>query len=144
MVRLFRVSPLAHLRVVEMSRFVSDINQPSLPLFFCLFLSYGHFTCILFHKFSRQLSAFSLCSPSLISALLVNYISLSKSLPKWFQRPGVFGVRCDPCRGRKGSWKMRYPLVVACWGQHISLALTSLRRMVGLSRPNQSAGRVEL
>ena len=54
---------------------VLDINQPSLPtpftLFLCLFLSYGPFTCISFHKFSRQLSAFSLCSPTLISALLV-------------------------------------------------------------------------
>ena len=54
---------------------VLDINQPSLPtlftLFLCLFLSYGPFTCIWFHKFSRQLCLFSLCSFSLISALLV-------------------------------------------------------------------------
>ena len=54
---------------------VLDINQPSLAthftLFLCLFLSYGPFTCISFHKFFRQLSVFSLCSPSLISALLV-------------------------------------------------------------------------
>ena len=39
--------------------FVLDINQPSLPtpftLFLCLFLSHGPFTCISFHKFSRQL-----------------------------------------------------------------------------------------
>ena len=35
---------------------------------FCL---YGPFNCISFHKSSRQLSAFSLCSPSLISDLLV-------------------------------------------------------------------------
>ena len=35
---------------------------------FCL---YGPFTCILFHEFSWQLSAFSLCSSGLISALLV-------------------------------------------------------------------------
>ena len=55
--------------------YVLDINQLSLPtrftLFLCLFLSYGPFTCISFHKFSRQLSVFSVCSPSLISALLV-------------------------------------------------------------------------
>ena len=42
---------------------VLDINQASLPtpfiLFLCLFLSYGPFTCISFHKFSRQLSVFS-------------------------------------------------------------------------------------
>ena len=53
---------------------VLDINQASLPtpfiLFLCLFLSYGPFTCISFHKFSRQLSVSSLCSPSLISASL--------------------------------------------------------------------------
>ena len=45
---------------------VLDINQPRLPtpftLFFCLFLSYGPFTCISFYKISRQLSVFSLCS----------------------------------------------------------------------------------
>ena len=35
---------------------------------FCL---YGPFNCISFHKFSRQLSAFSLCSSGLIFALLV-------------------------------------------------------------------------
>ena len=35
---------------------------------FCL---YGPFNCILFHKFSRQLSVFSLCSCGLSSALLV-------------------------------------------------------------------------
>ena len=34
---------------------------------FCL---YGPFNCISFHKFSRQLSAFSLCSSSLISAFI--------------------------------------------------------------------------
>ena len=69
---------------------VLDINQPSLPtpftLFLYLFLSYGPFICISFHKFSRQLSAFSLCSSDLISALFspVNYISRSESLPNLF------------------------------------------------------------
>ena len=37
-------------------------------VYFCL---YGPFNCISFHKFSWQLSAFSPCSYSLISALLV-------------------------------------------------------------------------
>ena len=38
----------------------------------CVYLClYGPFTCILFHKFSRQLSAFSLCSSSNISGFLV-------------------------------------------------------------------------
>ena len=125
---------------------VLDINQPSLPtpftLFLCLFLCYGPFTCISFHKFSRQLSVFPLCSPSLISALLfLSIISLSKRLPKWFHRPGVLTMLCDPWWGRKGSWRLRYPLAAACWGQHISLTRTSLRRVVGLARPNQSAGR---
>ena len=58
---------------------VCDINQPSLPtpFFYFLFCScvyfclYGPFNCIPFHKFSRQLSAFSLCSSGLTSALLV-------------------------------------------------------------------------
>ena len=68
-----RWSPRAHLHVVKMLRFMSDINQPSLPLFcscvyFCL---YGPFNRISFHKFSRQLSVFLLCSCSVISALLV-------------------------------------------------------------------------
>ena len=36
----------------------------------CFYL-YGPSNCISFHKFSRQLSAFSFCSPGLISALLV-------------------------------------------------------------------------
>ena len=75
--------------------YVLDINQPSLPtaftLFLCLFLSYGPFNCISFHKSSRQLFAFSLCSPSLISALLdlsTIYLFLKVSLngfrvPQW-------------------------------------------------------------
>ena len=45
------------------------------PLFlFCscvCFCLYGPFNCISFYKFSRQLSAFSLCSSGFISALLV-------------------------------------------------------------------------
>ena len=41
-------------------------------LFLCLFHSvYGPFNYISYHEFSRQLSAFSLCSSGLISALLV-------------------------------------------------------------------------
>ena len=63
---------------------MSDINQPCLSTpffwyiyFFFLFRShvyfclYGPFNCISFHKFSWQLSIFSLCSSGLISALLV-------------------------------------------------------------------------
>ena len=37
-------------------------------VYFCL---HGPFNCISFHKISRELSAFSLCSSGLISALLV-------------------------------------------------------------------------
>ena len=56
--------------------YVSDINQPSFALSFlfssCVcFCLYGPFNCISYHTFSRQLSAFSLCSSGLISALLV-------------------------------------------------------------------------
>ena len=51
-------------------------------LFLCLFLSYGPFNCISFHKFSQQLSAFSLYSSRLISALLVlSTIYLYENLP---------------------------------------------------------------
>ena len=49
----------------------------------CVYFSiYGPFNCISFQKFSRQLSAFSLCCPGLISALLVlsiNYLLLKVS-----------------------------------------------------------------
>ena len=40
----------------------------SVLVYFCL---YGTFNCISFHKFSRQLSTFSLCSSGLLSALSV-------------------------------------------------------------------------
>ena len=39
----------------------------SVPVYFCL---YGPFNCISVHKVSRQLAAFSLCSPGLKTALL--------------------------------------------------------------------------
>ena len=68
---------------------VLDINQRSLPtpflfwscVYFCLC---GPYNCISFHKFSRQFSTFSLCSPRLISALLILstiILSIYKSLP---------------------------------------------------------------
>ena len=55
---------------------VFDVNEPSLPTPFysvlvCCFCLHGPFNCIPFHIFTRQLSAFSLCSSGLISALLV-------------------------------------------------------------------------
>ena len=67
----------------DVAVYVLRINQPSLPtpffllVFLCsvlvsVFGFYGPFSCISFHKFSRQLSTFSLCSSGLIShALLV-------------------------------------------------------------------------
>ena len=69
-------SPRADLHVVGMLRFMfltwTNRAGPLLfILFFCLFLSSWPFNCISFHKFSRQLSAFSLYSSGLISALLV-------------------------------------------------------------------------
>ena len=53
---------------------------------FCL---YGTFNCVSFHKFSRQLSAFSLCSTGLISALLVlsTILPLYESLPQPWRNP---------------------------------------------------------
>ena len=56
--------------------YVFDMNQSSFPIpFYSVSVSISVFmalsTAFLFHKFSRQLSAFSLCSSGLISALLV-------------------------------------------------------------------------
>ena len=86
--------PWAHLHVVGMLRFVSDMNQPAIwfntrfsrgtvpvkqtelahSFLFCscvYFCLYGPFNCISLHKVSRQLSVFSLCSSGLVSALMV-------------------------------------------------------------------------
>ena len=69
----------------DVAVFVFDINQPSLPTLFHSVLESISVVMALsavFHsidKFSRQLSAFSLCSSGLISALLVlstTYFSL--------------------------------------------------------------------
>ena len=56
--------------------YVLDINQPSLPTpFYSVLVSVSVITALsdVFHflNFSRQFSAFSLCSSGLISALLV-------------------------------------------------------------------------
>ena len=56
------------------------------PFLFCFCVCFclcGPFNCISFHKFSWQLSAFSLCSSGLNSALLVlsTTLSLHESLP---------------------------------------------------------------
>ena len=73
----FSNSPLpkslrVHLHVAGMLRFMSfDINQPSWPPPFYSALGVAVFTpfqLYFFHKFSRQLFAFSLCSSGLISA----------------------------------------------------------------------------
>ena len=66
---------------------VGLMNLNTRFLLFCsykyLFLPYGPFNCISFHKFSRQLPAFSLCSSGLISALpVLSAISLYESLPQ--------------------------------------------------------------
>ena len=69
-------SPRAHLHVAGMSRLCLRHKSTELAHFFlfcsCVcFCLYGPFNCISFHTFSRQLSAFSLCSSGLISVLLV-------------------------------------------------------------------------
>ena len=66
----------AHLHVLRMLQFLPlTLTTCACPLLFilslCLFLSYGPFNCISFHKFLRQHSVFSLCSSGLISVLLV-------------------------------------------------------------------------
>ena len=57
---------------------------------------YGPFNCILFHKFSRQLSVFSLCSSGLISALLVlsTMYLFYESLPQpWYNPLWLTGLQ---------------------------------------------------
>ena len=61
----------------DVTVYVPDVNQPSLPTPFVCFCLYGPFNCILFHKFSRQLSAFSLCVSGLV-------------LPYWSFEPYIF------------------------------------------------------
>ena len=49
-------------------------TEPAQSFLFCscvFFCPYSPFNCISFHKFSRQISVFWLCSSGLISALLV-------------------------------------------------------------------------
>ena len=63
-----------HLHVAGLLWFMFLSRACPLPFisFLCVcFCLYGLLNCILFHKFSGQLSAFSLCSSGLISALLV-------------------------------------------------------------------------
>ena len=92
---VFRVNanaPLASLPMGSHSRGgdaavnVFDINHPSLPTpFYSVIVSVSvSFNCILFHKFSQQLSVFSLCSAGLISAFLVlsTIYLFMKSLPQ--------------------------------------------------------------
>ena len=61
------------------------------------FCRYGPFNCISLHKFSRQLSAFLLCSSSgLISALMVlsTIYSLDESLPQpWYNPLWLTGLK---------------------------------------------------
>ena len=61
-------------------------------VYFCL---YGPFNCISFRKFSWQLSAFSLCSSGLISALLVHstYHFMKVSLSPDIIRSGWLGSK---------------------------------------------------
>ena len=76
----------------DITVYVPDKHQPSLPPPFFLFCScvcfclYSPFSCISFHKFSRQLSAFSLSSSGLIFALLVLsiiYLFMKVSQPRY-------------------------------------------------------------
>ena len=72
----------------DVAVYVFEIYQPSLPttFLFCSCVCFrfsGPFNCISFHKFSRQLSAFSLCFSGLISAslvLLTIYLFMTVSL----------------------------------------------------------------
>ena len=139
-------SPRAHLsRGGDVKVYVLDINQQSLPtpftLFLCLFLSYSPFTCISFHKFFRQLRILTLFSQSFLPhwSFQLLYLFLKVSLNGFGDQRVCRALR--PVSGEEGILEMEVPLAAAYWGQHISLAWTSLRRVVGLARPNQSAGR---
>ena len=57
----------------DVTVYVKDINQPSLPTFYSVLVFiclYSPFNCISLNKFSRQFSIFSRCSSGLLSALL--------------------------------------------------------------------------
>ena len=85
----------------DITVYVPDINQPSLPppFLFCscvCFCLYSPFNCISFHKFSRQLYAFSLCSSGLISALLVLstiYLFMKVSISPHVILCGLLGLK---------------------------------------------------
>ena len=75
----------------DLTVYVPVINQPSLTtpaysVVMSVSVFMALFNCVSFYKFSRQLSAFSLCSSGLISALLVlstiHKIYLYESLPQ--------------------------------------------------------------
>ena len=105
--------PRAHVHVVGMLRFMSKtLTNRTCPHFkkkcscacFCL---YGPFDCISFHKFSRQLSAFSLCSCSLISALWVLstvYLSIKVSLSPDIIICGWLGLKHQPTNELHARW----------------------------------------
>ena len=76
----------------DVAVYVSDINQPSLPTpFYSVLMSLPLFMVLSavfqYHNLSRQLSAFSLCSSGLISALLV--LSTIDLCMKVSFRPGI-------------------------------------------------------
>ena len=73
---LHLLSPWAHLHVVGMFQFMVWHKPAKFAHFFlfscCVyFCPYDHFNCTSFHKFSQQLSTFSICSSGLTYALLV-------------------------------------------------------------------------
>ena len=77
----FLMSQRAHLHVVGMLWFMSWVCPLLFILFLCLILSLSWpFNCISFHKFSRQLSVFSLCSFGLISCLIGPFMKAFLSL----------------------------------------------------------------
>ena len=76
--------------------YVFEMTNRDCPLFFfctCVcFRLYGPLNCISFHKFSRQLSAFSLCSSGFISALLG--LSTIYLFMKFSLSPDFFFLKC--------------------------------------------------
>ena len=93
-------SPRAHLHVVWVLRYKPTELAHSVLFCSCVcFCLYGPFSCISFNKFSRQLSAFSLCSSGLMSASLVLsaiYLCMKVSLSTDIILCGWLGLKHQP------------------------------------------------
>ena len=104
-----------------------------LSVCFCL---HGPFNCFSFHKFSQQLSAFSLCFSGLIFALLVisTIISMKVSLSSYIILCGWLGLK-HQLTNLPGSFNFIFSILFLhsdiCPGYWICLSGNSLKRFQG-------------